>query len=694
MQRIILTLIIIIFTQFTFSRAVENIPPTVILNPLFDTNKVLGIGSVPVPTFVLEGTDQDGTVEFLKLYRGSVEILSTPASAYTYTPGLLPGRNDFYAVAIDNSQARATSAVVRVLASQAPTVQMTQPQSNVALFNLADSVVVKGVAGDEDGIAEVRLIANDIVLASDFVSPYEFVFQGTAFTTYNLQLEAVDGLGATSRTPVRQVQYVRVNDNLNGNILPLSGTNLSVKSSNFSATFEKGEPQHAGVPGGKSVWFAWRSTSNGNVIMDTFGSEFDTVLAVYTNRTLQLTVASNLTAVASNDNDAPDQPYSRVKFAVQRGVTYLIAVDGRDGLAGGIQLNIRFSQSRAADNDSFAYATRLFTSISTQGNNIGATKEAGEPDHAGNPGGASVWYRLDAPLTGQPIRITTDGSTFDTLLAVYTNTVSQPTQTQPSMENLRLVAQNDDSPYGTNRTSELVITTRSQTFVTYWIAVDGYNGAEGNIRLQVQPTTPPTPAPPSNDQFRLATRLNGTAALTFVNTTRATTEPGDPITIIAGPGARTVWYRWVAPSNAPVYMSTKFSDFDTVMGVYTGTNIVALSQVAANDDDPSGLPTSALVFNAIAGVEYSIGIGGYRGASGDLVFALNQAAFYAPRILLQQIPGRIIFSVADAQGTMLLERSSDLGDWVIVQLISPEQPVEFQTDQTLPQQFYRVRSIE
>ncbi|HVK59868.1 MAG TPA: hypothetical protein VM735_13865, partial [Candidatus Kapabacteria bacterium] len=153
-------------------------------------------------------------------------------------------------------------------------------------------------------------------------------------------------------------------------------------------------------------------------------------------------------------------------------------------------------------------------------------------------------------------------------------------------------------------------------------------------------------------------------------------------------------YRWVAPSNAPVYMSTKFSDFDTVMGVYTGTNIVALSQVAANDDDPSGLSTSALVFNAIAGIEYSIGIGGYRGASGDLVFALNQAAFYAPRILTQQIPGRIIFSVADARGTMLLERSSDLGDWVIVQLISPEQPVEFQTDQTLPQQFYRVRSIE
>ncbi len=37
---------------------------------------------------------------------------------------------------------------------------------------------------------------------------------------------------------------------------------------------------------------------------------------------------------------------------------------------------------------------------STNGTNIRATKESGEPNHAGNSGGASVWYHWTAPASG------------------------------------------------------------------------------------------------------------------------------------------------------------------------------------------------------------------------------------------------------------------------------------------------------
>ena len=61
------------------------------------------------------------------------------------------------------------------------------------------------------------------------------------------------------------------------------------------------------------------------------------------------------------------------------------------------------------------------TSATATGTNVGATKQAGEPNHAGNAGGASVWYKWTAPVTGTAT-VSTAGSNFDTLLGVYKGT--------------------------------------------------------------------------------------------------------------------------------------------------------------------------------------------------------------------------------------------------------------------------------
>ena len=59
-------------------------------------------------------------------------------------------------------------------------------------------------------------------------------------------------------------------------------------------------------------------------------------------------------------------------------------------------------------NDNFANALVLAgNSGSLTGTNRDATKEPGEPNHAGGPGGASIWYRWTAPNSGQV--------TFDTI---------------------------------------------------------------------------------------------------------------------------------------------------------------------------------------------------------------------------------------------------------------------------------------
>jgi hypothetical protein len=73
------------------------------------------------------------------------------------------------------------------------------------------------------------------------------------------------------------------------------------------------------------------------VIIDTFGSSFNTILGVYTGGSV-----SSLNRVASNDN-ASGTLQSRISFSAVAGRTYQIAVDGYNGAAGNITLRIHMS---------------------------------------------------------------------------------------------------------------------------------------------------------------------------------------------------------------------------------------------------------------------------------------------------------------------------------------------------------------
>src|SRR5436309_15580939 len=67
-------------------------------------------------------------------------------------------------------------------------------------------------------------------------------------------------------------------------------------------------------------------------------------------------------------------------------------------------------------------------------------------------------------------------------------------------------------------------------------------------------------------------------------------------------------------------MNTAGSTFDTLLGVYTGTNLSDLTLVAG-DDDSGGFLTSQVTFNAQVGTDYQIAIDGLNGASGDILLS-------------------------------------------------------------------------
>ena len=61
-----------------------------------------------------------------------------------------------------------------------------------------------------------------------------------------------------------------------GDAVLLAGASGSETGSNVAATAQPGEPTHAGVGGGSSVWWRWEAPQSGTATLSTFGSDFDT----------------------------------------------------------------------------------------------------------------------------------------------------------------------------------------------------------------------------------------------------------------------------------------------------------------------------------------------------------------------------------------------------------------------------------
>jgi subtilisin family serine protease len=196
-------------------------------------------------------------------------------------------------------------------------------------------------------------------------------------------------------------------------------------------------------------------------------------------------------------------------------------------------------------NDMFADATVLTgTSGNTSGTNVDATKEPGEPNHAGNAGGASIWYRL-TPTTSGTATIDTVGSDFDTLLAVYTGS---------AVGALTEVASNDDISLFFNVQSRVQFPVTAG--VTYNIAVDGWSGASGpatgavTLNWTIAPSSPPPAAPSlSIADASINEGRRGTRSMTFTVSLSAPTSTTVTVAYATADGTATAGSDYQAKSG-------------------------------------------------------------------------------------------------------------------------------------------------
>ena len=185
-------------------------------------------------------------------------------------------------------------------------------------------------------------------------------------------------------------------------------------------------------------------------------------------------------------------------------------------------------------NDNFASAVAINfsgTSTTVTGFNTNASKEIGEPNHAGNSGGRSVWWKWTAPGPGN-VTVTTAGSVFDTTLSIYTGT---------TVSGLTAAATNstlDDVQPGVVQSS--LGTFNAVGGTVYYIAVDGFNNSDGH----------------GADSGAITLNLSYTAlGSTTTSTTTTSTAPSSSITTTTipptgggssggggGGGAPSVWF--------------------------------------------------------------------------------------------------------------------------------------------------------
>jgi subtilisin family serine protease len=229
----------------------------------------------------------------------------------------------------------------------------------------------------------------------------------------------------------------------------------------------------------------------------------------------------------------------------------------------------------------------------------GATKEPGEANHAGSLGGSSIWYRW-TPSQSATATFTTDGSDFDTVLAVYRDTGGA----------LTLLGSNDNA--GPSMTSAVAVPVTAGDAI--FVAIDGVRPAgatfavSGHVRLTWNL---------SNDLIAQAQVLPVVAAGATVNVSGAnvgaTKESGEQHHCGDLFSTASVWYSYTPTASQSLRIRAAGTQL-LCLAVYSAPNSIALpafGSLTGETDaaDDQGTPIDVTV-SATSGRTYWIAVDG------------------------------------------------------------------------------------
>jgi hypothetical protein len=338
-------------------------------------------------------------------------------------------------------------------------------------------------------------------------------------------------------------------------------------------------------------WFAWRAPSTGIATFSTSGSDFDTLLSVFSG------APSNLVEIG-NDDDRGGFLTSEVTVNALEGVTYYIRVAGFNGAGGRITVShrLRVTGLKAPvivshpQNRTVAAGAAASFEVNAQGTDL---------SYEWFVNGAGIPNETRATLAVQNVQ--------DAAVARYTARVY--------------------SGSGANRTSADTLPAALQIGSTAQFAQDKLGSllqtGEG-ARLAASPPSGTAPAP-------TLTGTSGSLVFSTFGAAREQNEPNHGGVV----GGASMWLSYQATQSGTLRIGTEGSSFDTVLAVYSasGTSYSSLKLLGADDNGGKDGKSSQVVLPVIQGSTYYIAVDGVNGANG--VAKLNYALGEPPVIALQ-----------------------------------------------------------
>jgi V8-like Glu-specific endopeptidase len=124
-------------------------------------------------------------------------------------------------------------------------------------------------------------------------------------------------------------------------------------------------------------------------------------------------------------------------------------------------------------------------------------------------------------------------------------------------------------------------------------------------------------AAPANDDFANRILLSGASGQATGTNAAATRQSGEP-DHAGNRAVRSVWWKWVAPSDGTATFDTAGSTFDTIISISIGQSLTGLESLVENDAGALGSECVA-IFPVTAGEEHAICVDGFEGETGTIV---------------------------------------------------------------------------
>ena len=336
-----------------------------------------------------------------------------------------------------------------------------------------------------------------------------------------------------------------------------------------------------GAAGGSSDFVAtFVAPQSGTYVIDTFGSDFDTVLAVLDG------VCGNSELACNDDVEGSEYDLlSEVSVQLHAGQGITIVVDGFDGDTGPFQLNLNLSEPADCPDLQLASSPTVSQVGSTEGQPAFVRTSCVDQD------APAATFVYTAPATGTYL-FDTRGSDFDTVLGLFDGYCGE-----------RELDCNDDS---IGLLSELEIELDAGQTVT--VAVTGHYGSSGSFQLNIQQLgggCPDGVLP----VLPMVSQVGSTVGQASFHQTSCDDEEAPATT-----------YVYTAPTAGTYLFDTQGSSFDTVLALFAG--FCGELELTCNDDTYDGL--SEVQSELDAGQTVTVVVTGFDGSSGSFQLNIQQ----------------------------------------------------------------------